>query len=33
MDSYLRKSIEETTFRVREDGDWDFFPYGVLKSG
>lgn len=33
MDSYFWKSIEETTFRAREDGDWDFYPYGVLKSG
>ena len=33
MDSYFWKSIEETTFRARADGDWDFFPYGVLKSG
>ena len=33
MDRYFWKSIEETTFRAREDGDWDFFPYGVLKGG
>ena len=30
MHSHFWKGIEETMFVVREDGDWDFFPNGVL---
>ena len=33
MGLFFWKGIEESSFRAREDGDWDFFPNGALSGG